>query len=201
VAARFFRSDARRVGCISLHQEELRSQYALAYKPANFVAEWTLPHHRNPGAGQESEGAHPQGILRSEAVTPRPTIIFSMAGYSGTPLAKSWAIKDDFRAACCTCRTSEDRTLRSAWEVPHPTHCQQRSRFYFPFCQIAARGSNSNCCRPQNGAGPCGHAVDLVAEEKVQASDRSHGNVIRQSGLDAGLVDVKVCAVTHVWSD
>jgi len=25
-------------------------------------------------------------------------------------------------------------------------------------------------------------------------------NVIRQSGLDAGLVDVKVCAVTDVWS-
>ena len=25
-------------------------------------------------------------------------------------------------------------------------------------------------------------------------------NVVRQSGLDAGLVDVKVCAVTDVWS-
>jgi hypothetical protein len=25
-------------------------------------------------------------------------------------------------------------------------------------------------------------------------------NVIRQSGLDAGLVDIKVCAVTDVWS-
>jgi hypothetical protein len=26
------------------------------------------------------------------------------------------------------------------------------------------------------------------------------GDVVRQSGLDAGLVDVKVCAVTDVWS-
>ncbi len=26
------------------------------------------------------------------------------------------------------------------------------------------------------------------------------GDVVRQNGLDAGLVDVKVCAVTEVWS-
>jgi hypothetical protein len=26
-------------------------------------------------------------------------------------------------------------------------------------------------------------------------------NIVRQSGLDAGLVDIKVCAVTEVWSD
>ena len=31
------------------------------------------------------------------------------------------------------------------------------------------------------------------------ASDLT-GDVVRQSGLDAGLVDVKVCAVTDVWS-
>jgi hypothetical protein len=55
------------------------------------------------------------------------------------------------------------------------------------------------CCK---GARSRRHAVDLLAEEKFRRRHRPHGRrrIGRQSGLDAGLVDIKVCAVTDVWS-
>jgi hypothetical protein len=39
-----------------------------------------------------------------------------------------------------------------------------------------------------------------VAEEKFSVAADLSEDAVRQSGLDAGLVDIKVCAVTDVWS-
>ncbi len=50
-------------------QEELRSQYAIAYKPENFLADGryrTIEIMRRQGKG--FEGAHAQGVLRAKAV-------------------------------------------------------------------------------------------------------------------------------------
>ena len=50
------------------------------------------------------------------------------------------------------------------------------------------------------GARPRRNAVDFMAEEELGVATDLAGDVVRQSGLDAGLVDVKVCAVTDIWS-
>jgi len=42
--------------------------------------------------------------------------------------------------------------------------------------------------------------VGELAEEKFGVATDLNENIIREIGLAAGLVDVKVCAVTDVWS-
>ena len=134
-------------------QEELRSQYARGLQAGEFCRGWTLPHHRNPGAGKGPEGAHPQGILRSEAVTPLH-LNFSpihhhyspMPGYSGTPLAKKLGIKDDFRAALLHVPDDVKSELRDALGKCriHRIMAQQRSSILFFCLPNRARGSALN---------------------------------------------------------
>ena len=40
---------------------------------------------------------------------------------------------------------------------------------------------------------------ELAKKSSGVATDLNE-NVVRETGLDAGLVDVKVCAVTEIWS-
>jgi len=42
--------------------------------------------------------------------------------------------------------------------------------------------------------------VDLLAEEELRMDTDLTDTIVREVGLDAGLVDIKVCAVTEVWS-
>ena len=44
------------------------------------------------------------------------------------------------------------------------------------------------------------HVVDCVAEEEFRVASDLDENVVRKAGLNAGLVDIKVCAITEVWS-
>jgi|SRR5208283_270476 len=103
--------------------------------------------------------------------------------------------------AACT-RRRADRASRRTREMQGPIPARKlppRSRFHFPLCQISRRAgtrTTSGC----EGAGARWHAVDLVAQEKLRRCHRPHEDVIRQRGLDAGLVDIKVCAVTDLWS-
>jgi len=39
-----------------------------------------------------------------------------------------------------------------------------------------------------------------LAEKRSGVAADVDGNIVREIGLQAGLVDVKVCAVTEVWS-
>ena len=98
-----------------------------------------------------------------------------MAGYSGTPLAKKLGIKDDFRAALLHVPDEVKAELREALgKCRIQPIAGRRPRFHFPLCRIA-RGARTRTVACRKGTGPCGHAVDLVAEDKFRRPDRSHG--------------------------
>jgi hypothetical protein len=123
-----------------------------------------------------------------------------MPGYSGTPLPKKLGIKPSSRIAF----------------VSLPAEVRAELRDDIAACELV-----------KNGSGPLDFVhvfVKSQAELKKQFKDfakqlapagmlwvswpkKSSGvatdlteNDVRQIGLEAGLVDVKVCAVTDVWS-
>src|ERR1700719_3335513 len=99
-----------------------------------------------------------------------------MAGYSGTPLPQKLGIKEQFRVALFDLPAEVNAELKSA---------------------LAS-------CRVGKG-GPSDFAMIFVktASELKKASSVStdlNENEVRRIGLEAGLVDVKVCAVNEIWS-
>src|SRR3954469_17010656 len=119
-----------------------------------------------------------------------------MAGYSGTPLEKKLAVKDgevvfldkppaDFELAAPTTTrmpklaaiTLTFQTDQRALEARLPTlidHTEQAGMIWV--------------CWPKKAARKLGYETDL------------DDNLVREIGLAAGVVDVKVCAIDEVWS-
>ncbi len=123
-----------------------------------------------------------------------------MPGYSGTPLAKKLGIKNDFRAALLHVPNDVMTELRDALakcRIQHITN--QDLDFIFLFAKSRA-GLELELVPAAKALAPAGMLwISWPKKASGVATDLTE-NVIRQSGLDAGLVDVKVCAVTDVWS-
>ena len=119
-----------------------------------------------------------------------------MAGYSGTPLEKKLGVKDGqvvfldhppdgfALAAPTTTRLPKEaavtltfQTEQRALEARLPTlidHTEQAGTIWV--------------CWPKKAARKLGYETDL------------DDNLVREIGLAAGVVDVKVCAIDEVWS-
>jgi hypothetical protein len=126
-----------------------------------------------------------------------------MAGYSGTLLAKKLGIKDDFRAALLHVPDEVKTELRDALgkcRIQRISGDTGRDLdFIFLFANSRA-GLELELL-------PAAKALALAGMLWISWPKKSSGvptdlteDVVRQSGLDADLVDVKVCAVTDVWS-
>lgn len=123
-----------------------------------------------------------------------------MAGYSGTPLEKKLGVKpgdvvyldgapEGFALHCPT--TVRMPRLAAVTLTFHlsPKTLQKR----FPtLVEHTEQAGAIWVCWPKRTA-------RALAEERGLVSDLDE-NQVRQIGLDAGLVDVKVCAVDEVWS-
>jgi Protein of unknown function (DUF3052) len=126
-----------------------------------------------------------------------------MPGYSGTPLAKKLGIKDDFRAALLHMPDDVRTELRDALgkcRIQHgSTHTSRDLDFIFLFAK-SRTGLKLELVPAAKALAPAGMLwISWPKKASGVATDLTE-NVIRQSGLDAGLVDVKVCAVSDVWS-
>jgi hypothetical protein len=124
-----------------------------------------------------------------------------MAGYSGTPLAKKLGIKEAFRVGLVNPPRGFQKELKdlprgvkiSSGSLPKPidliilfADSQRTLKMEFPrFARKLTANGMLWIAWPKKGSGV---TTDL--------SDNS----VRQIGLDAGLVDVKVCAVNDIWS-
>jgi hypothetical protein len=122
-----------------------------------------------------------------------------MPGYSGTPLPKKLGIKAGFRVWFANAPAEVRAELREALaecEVAKPGDAldfammftKSRAELTKEFSRIAKRLAPAGMLWvswPKKSSG-----VNTDVDE--------HG--VRGIGLDAGLVDVKVCAVTEVWS-
>ena len=127
-----------------------------------------------------------------------------MPGYSGTPLAKKLGIKDDFRAALLHVPDEVKTELRDVLgkcRIQHITNNIINEDLDFIFLFAKSRAELELELLPASKAlAPAGMLwISWPKKSSGVATDLT-GDVVRQSGLEAGLVDVKVCAVTDVWS-
>ena len=124
-----------------------------------------------------------------------------MPGYSGTPLPKKLGIKDGFRvhfvsapeevraelknalAACTIARDGDKVPLDFAMVFTKST--AELTKEFRQIAKLLAPAGMLWASWPKKSSGV---ATDLDE------------NVVREIGLAAGLVDVKVCAVTEIWS-
>ena len=123
-----------------------------------------------------------------------------MPGYSGTPLPQKLGIKPGFRV-CLVNDPSEVRTeLSEALTSCNLAH-DLRSQLDFVMVFTKSRADVSRqFARLTKALAPAGMLwVSWPKKSSGVATDLDE-NVVREIGLSAGLVDVKVCAVTEVWS-
>jgi hypothetical protein len=122
-----------------------------------------------------------------------------MPGYSGTPLLKKLGIKAGFRARLANAPADVLSELRDALAECELVKKYDALDFVMIFTK--SRGELAREFeRMAQSLTPAGMLwVSWPKKSSGVATDLNE-NIVREIGLDAGLVDVKVCAVTDVWS-
>jgi hypothetical protein len=121
-----------------------------------------------------------------------------MAGYSGTPLVKKIGIKPGHRLAILNPPRGFDKEL-----APLPGGVVNADKAPLDVAILFAANQSALAQNLSKLAGKLAPAGMLwVAWPKVSSgvnTDLKEG-MVRESGLAAGLVDIKICAVNEVWS-
>ncbi len=121
-----------------------------------------------------------------------------MPGYSGTPLPKKLGIKAGFRVRLANAPAEVRAELREAL-----AECEMKQEDTLDFAMMFTKSRAElakEFSRMAKLLAPAGMLwVSWPKKSSGVASDLDE-NLVRGIGLDAGLVDVKVCAVTEVWS-
>ena len=123
-----------------------------------------------------------------------------MAGYSGTPLIKKLGIKDGLRVAVVNAPKGFERELGTLGSgVRTLSRPAKPMDFVLLFTKSASALARdfTRLAELLSASGMLWVAWPKKASGVV--TDLTESSV-RQIGLDAGLVDVKVCAVDDVWS-
>jgi hypothetical protein len=121
-----------------------------------------------------------------------------MAGYSGTPLAKKLGIKEKFRVALVDMPSDVKAELKEALAV-----CQIRKNGPLDLAMIFVKTRaefRKQFARFSKELAPAGMLWASWPKKSSGVASDLDENVVRDIGLDIGLVDVKVCAVNEVWS-
>lgn len=122
-----------------------------------------------------------------------------MPGYSGTPLPKKLGIKAGFRVQLANAPQDVRAGLRAALAECTVAKPGDALDFAMLFTKSRAELAQEHS-RIAKALAPAGMLwVSWPKKTSGVASDVDE-NIVRKIGLDAGLVDVKVCAVTEVWS-
>jgi hypothetical protein len=125
-----------------------------------------------------------------------------MAGYSGTPLVKKLGIKEGHHVAFLDAPADFDRTLgRLPADVVVVTAVAGRRSYdvmvFFIQSSAKLRRRFAALARRLDPAG--GFWVAWPKKASGVATDLTE-DIVRQIGLETGLVDNKVCAVDETWS-
>jgi len=122
-----------------------------------------------------------------------------MAGYSETPLVKKLGIKPGSNIVFVNAPSDYADEL----VLPADASTNSRSSKPLDFAQLFVRSENeltkkfSQYAKRLNASGMLW--VSWPKKSSGVSTDLSE-NIVRDIGLAAGLVDVKVCAVNEVWS-
>jgi len=119
-----------------------------------------------------------------------------MAGYSGTPLPKKLGIKAGIRVLLMDCPASVLAELKDALAGSN-----QGAPLDFAMVFVKKQADlKKQFTRVEKQLAPAGMFwVSWPKKSSGVASDLDE-NIVRKIGLDAGLVDIKVCAVDETWS-
>jgi hypothetical protein len=122
-----------------------------------------------------------------------------MPGYSGTPLPKKLGIKAGFRVRMANAPAEVRVELREALADCDLAKQGDSLDFVMIFTKSRVELA-TEFPRMAHSLAPAGMLwVSWPKKSSGVATDVTE-NVVREIGLDAGLVDIKVCAVTDVWS-
>ena len=123
-----------------------------------------------------------------------------MPGYSGTPLPKKLGIKDGFHVCLIEAPPDVSAELKASL-----AKCQVSKDGKAPldFAILFTKASASLITefrRLAKQLAPAGMLWVSWPKKTSGVPTDLNENIVRDIGLAAGLVDVKVCAVTEVWS-
>ena len=123
-----------------------------------------------------------------------------MPGYSGTPLPKKLGLKDGFRVCFVA---APDAVLSELKEEVAKCEAASSGKTPLDFAMVFTKSKtelSKEFRRLSKLLVPAGMLwVSWPKKSSGVATDLDE-NLVRNIGLAAGLVDVKVCAVTEVWS-
>ena len=123
-----------------------------------------------------------------------------MAGYSGTPLPRKLGIKEQFRVLLLDCPGDVKKELQGSLatcRIIKDAHDPLDFAMIFVKNAAALKKKFSHVAKRLAPAGMLW--VSWPKKTSGVATDLTE-NDVRSIGLQAGLVDVKVCAVNEIWS-
>ncbi len=121
-----------------------------------------------------------------------------MPGYSGTPLPKKLGIKDGFHVRFIDAPSDVLAELKPSLEK-----CAQDAKGVLDFAMLFTKTSatlKKDFPTIAKSLAPAGLLWVSWPKKTSGVTTDLNENMVRDIGLAAGLVDVKVCAVTDVWS-
>lgn len=123
-----------------------------------------------------------------------------MPGYSGTPLPKKLGIKDGYTVALINMPGDVRSELSDALAGCKITKSVAAPLDFIHLFSKSRAEVESQLNRAAKALAPAGMLWISWPKKSSGVSTDLTEDVIRAIGLKAGLVDVKVCAVTEVWS-
>ena len=123
-----------------------------------------------------------------------------MPGYSGTPLPKKLGIKEQARVLLLDAPAEVKAELKSALAQCKMAKDGEGALDFSMIFVKSAADLKQKFFRVSQKLAPTGMLwVSWPKKSSGVATDLDE-NEVRRIGLEAGLVDVKVCAVTEIWS-
>jgi len=122
-----------------------------------------------------------------------------MPGYSGTPLPKKLGIKDGFRVSLTNAPPEVVRELKLSLAKCDVADDKSQLDFGVIFT-ASATSLTRDFKRVAKQLAPAGMLWVSWPKKSSGVPTDLNENIVRDIGLAAGLVDVKVCAVTDIWS-
>jgi len=122
-----------------------------------------------------------------------------MAGYSGTPLVKKLGIKPGSNIVFINAPSDYAKEL----DLPADVSANSRSGKALDFAQLFVKSEKEltkKFSQYAKGLNPSGMLWVSWPKKNSGVSTDLSENIVRDIGLAAGLVDVKICAVNDVWS-
>jgi Protein of unknown function (DUF3052) len=123
-----------------------------------------------------------------------------MPGYSGTPLPKKLGIKEGFRVLLLDSPGEVRAELKDSLAGCVVAKDGQKDLDFAMIFAKSAADLQKKFSSVAKQLAPAGMIWVSWPKKTSGVPSDLNENLVRDIGLDAGLVDIKVCAVTEVWS-